>query len=203
MESLPSEELTIYEDTLLLLTDTRVRMTIWAWTLETNQHALVQGWWDAFQSNTVFADYEKAQMVMMVMNLYGHDVVLKKPPWSVRWCMVGRTRGVRCCPHREDVLYVGDKVFVRFSHKRKTNNQPFVYTLAVDHDHSFTVNGYIVKNCSGATPDTMVMSGDRLVPIARLRPGESRSRYAVSTLTARVDLASPEGVTRPEIASSE
>lgn len=175
LENLPNEELTIYEDMIILLTNIQIRMIIWKWVLETNHYVLVKGWWDAFESKTFFVSKEEAEMVMIVLNLYNFDVIVKKPKWSSQWCLMKRHPHVFCCLRRNNMLFLGDKVFVRFSHNQKYRGQqkhPFVYTLAINRDHSFTVNGYVVKNCSGATPDTMVMTEDCLVPIANLQPGD-------------------------------
>lgn len=175
LENLPQEELTIYEDIILLLTNIKIRMIIWKWVLETNHYLLVKGWWDAFQSKTVFMEPEEARMVMMVLNLYSQNVVVKKQPWSSQWCLVKRRQNpLFCCARKDDELRLGDKVFVRFSYKKKQDGRPhpFVYTLGVDRDHSFTVNGFVVKNCTGITPDTLILTENFLVPIAALQPGD-------------------------------
>lgn len=175
LENLPNEELTIYEDIIILLTNIKIRMIIWKWVLETNHYLLVKGWWDAFQSHTFFTDRQEAEMVMMVLNLYKYHVVLKKSPYSSLWSLSKRRRNfIFCCMRKDDELYIGDKIFVRFSHKKKYYRRPdpFVYTLGVDRDHSFTVNGFVVKNCTGTTPDTLVLTENLLVPIAKLLPGD-------------------------------
>jgi len=175
LENLPGEELTIYEDIIILLTNIQIRMLIWKWVLETNHYVLVKGWWDAFGSKTLFVEKEEAEMVMIVLNLYKYDVVVKKKKWSSQWCLIKRHDPMFCCLRKKNMLFLGDKVFVRFSHNRKYTGQqkhPFVYTLGIQRDHSFTVNGYVVKNCSGATPDTLVLTEHCLVPIVNLQPGD-------------------------------
>jgi ribonucleotide reductase alpha subunit/uncharacterized protein YqgQ len=177
LNDLRESELTVYNDSQVLLTDTNVRMTIWKWVLETNNYPFVKGWWEAFGERTYFTDKKEAEMVMMVLrlyNMYNYEVVLKKSPWQSKWCLSKQRRSV--FDRENKLIYIGDKVFVRFSHRTKyicaQQQDLFVYTLNVDRDHSYTVNGVVVKNCMGLTPETMVLKYDTIVPIYELKPGD-------------------------------
>jgi len=173
LNQIQKNDLRIYEDLVINLINISIRMRIWKWVLETNQHALVRGWWEAFTNKTYFDTKEEADMVNMVLNLYNYNVILKKNAIipTARWCLQKQKGRMSC--FQNDELTLGDKVFVRFSHKKKFSGEhPFVYTLSVDRDHSYSVNGYIVKNCMGLTPDTMVLKENVIVPILGLQPGD-------------------------------
>ena len=174
-ENLQEDDQRVYQDIVVLLTDRKIRMMIWKWVLETNHYLFVKGWWDCFQSKTYFDDKEEAEMVMMVLNLYKYNVILKKSYLTYQWYITKHSSSMFCCFEQNNFLLLGDKVFVRFSHKRQYSRQylhPFVYTLGVERDHSFTVNGYVVKNCTGTTPDTMILTEHCLVPIVELQAGD-------------------------------
>jgi hypothetical protein len=174
LKQIEENDLKIYDDLVINLTNISIRMKVWKWVLETNQHEFVWGWWEAFQNKTYFDTKEEAELVNMILNLYNYNVELKRNiliPGS-KWCLEKRKRMKLCCCQNEK-LFIEDKMFVRFSHKKKVlGEHPFVYTLGVDKDHSYTVNGYIVKNCMGLTPNTMVLKENIIVPISELQPGD-------------------------------
>lgn len=151
-----------------LFSSADTRKKIWEWVMETNQHLFIKGWMDIFQSKTYFNEREEANLVAMVLNLFQYDMIVVES--SCQWCMRPR-RKVRCFRKNAAIL-VGDKKFIRFSHRKKERtHHSLVYTLHVENDHSFTVNGYVVKNCMGLTPDTMIMKENEIVPISVLKKG--------------------------------
>lgn len=181
----PTQDLSIYQDILILLTDIKIRIQIWKWVLQTNQYFFVKGWMEAFQTKTFFSTYEEAEIVSMVLNLYHYNVQIKKSCFlfhnQQKWCLFFTKKSCfhnnNCCWFKKNVLFFQDKVFVRFIGKLKCSKKihqdnPHVYTLHVEKDYSYTVNGYIVKNCMGLLPNTMIMTQQGLVPISHLKKGD-------------------------------
>ena len=172
VSNLEKHEAKMYEDIIILLTDIKIRMIIWKWVLETNHYLLVKGWWEAFKTQTYFSTKEEAEMVAMVLNLYKHEVVIRKG-WVVNGWFLLRKKNYGCMVRSKPRLVIGDKVFIKFSSRKRWFDIPeYVYTLNVERDHSYSVNGYVVKNCMGLTPDTMVLAEDKIVPIYELKSGD-------------------------------
>lgn len=171
----------IYNDLLKLLTDTHIRIQLWKWVLNTNQYLFVKGWMDVFQTKTYFSTQEEAELVMMILTFYNYCMKLKKSRFChKKWCLSFQTQKTILspwsCSKQQNILFLQDKIFVRFLGKIKCSKNihkknPTVYTLMVDMDHSYSVNGYIVKNCMGLTPNTMIMKEDGIVPISELKKG--------------------------------
>lgn len=147
---------------MTLLSYRNIRIKLWEWVLETRQYPFVRGWMENFQSRTYFQSNEEASLVAMALNLYHYDMVVCRS--FCRW-YIQRNKN-----NMDHMLTIGEKTFVRFSHRKKCIRQhEHLYTLHVNDDHSYTVNGYIVKNCMGLTPDTMIVKEDGPVPISQLK----------------------------------
>lgn len=148
-----------------LLSHFDIRIKLWEWVLETRQFPFIKGWIKASQPKTYFQSKKEASLVSMVLNLYNYDMVVGRSFY--KW-YITRPRNRKM---ENNVLTIDGKTFVRFSHKKKClARHNHVYTLHVNNDNSYTVNGYIVKNCMGLTPDTMVMKEEGPVPVSQLKP---------------------------------
>lgn len=166
----------LYEDLIMLLYDVEMRLHIWKWVLKSQQHLFVQGWVDAFEGKTWFELEREAQMVGMVLNLFRYDVYVEHVI-NHRRCMRGWVVCKRKMCDDGDTFKTRGMEFVRFVKRKPTRNflfdqHKYVYTLQVEDDHSYNVNGFIVKNCTGLTADTYVLKRDGLVPVATLCRGE-------------------------------
>lgn len=172
MEKVVREQHDIEEEQYRFFNKLPVRLQVWRWVLETNQTIFVKGWMECFSTRTMFSTRQEAEMVMMVLNLFHYPMKLQKSCFFNKWYL---KRKISCW--QQNVLFREDKLFVRFFGKIKCSpqvheNNPIVYTLMVENDHSYNVNGYIVKNCKGLTPNTIIMGKEGLVPIYQLKKGD-------------------------------
>lgn len=159
----------IYQDLIMLLSCVQMRIKIWKWVLTTNQRSFVEGWMDVFEGQTWFQIEEEAKWVGMILSLHHYDVeVVKSFLCSTWWCIRQRRPS-----SQQHVWKTCGMEFVRFvKTTRHYKYHTHVYTLEVENDHSYNVNGYIVKNCTGLTKDTFLLNQEGLVPVVSLREGD-------------------------------
>lgn len=124
---------------------------------------------DVFEGQTWFPMEEEARWVGMMLGLYHYDVeVVKSFLCSTWWCVRKRRPS-----SQQHIWKTRGMEFVRFVKRtRHYVHHQHVYTLQVENDHSYNVNGYIVKNCIGLTKDTFLLKQNGLVPVASLNQGD-------------------------------
>lgn len=158
------------EQMISVLSNREVRMNVWKWVLRNHSKKFVRGWMEEFRSAVDFSSEEEASMVMMVLSLYHYPMKVKRISCN-RWRLSPPM--VHCFERRQKSMMIGMKKVVQFSHKsRVLFSHDTVYSLHIDQDHSYIVNGYIVKNCMGVAPQTMIMTQDKVVPISQMRVGD-------------------------------
>lgn len=194
-KNLGVDEMLLYSQVVELLRDIDIRKQIWKWVMETNTYLVIKGWWDIFISNAYFEDQEECELTAMVLNLYNFDVLFKQTKRRNKqiWCLYKRKKFLLfdCMKKNENTLYIQDTLFVRFSHQTSYETPiEEVYTLNIDRDNTYNVNGYIVKNCQGMTPTTMILKDNHIVPIFQLEKGDyildgSFQRQKIKNITKR------------------
>lgn len=154
------------------------RMSIWKWTLLNKIQELARGWLDYFEESFLeeaVYNPEEAGLVCMLMNCLSEENVhfrtfqgrILRKEFRIR----NRFLPCTCVPFRRTIVHK-EKNFVKFGKTRMIKPQhvddPFVYTLNVANDHSFTVNGILAQNCNLRSEQIQGISGGAHVLYADL-----------------------------------
>lgn len=162
------------------------RMSVWRWALCNKAAELAWGWHDFFLENNlqdVSYDPLEADLISILMNCLSEG---EETFFSCHGRLILKeekeTMGCACLVRRgKTKLTYMNKHFVRFGWtRRREADDPFVYTLNVEDDHSFVVNGFMAQNCHracdlvhGVSGGTNVLRGDlTTTPISLIKEGD-------------------------------
>ena len=126
------------------------RLEIFKWVLMNGETDFLMGWLDMTEKKReiTMRTSEEAAILCMAMNMLLQD------RYESRDCCVYEMENVAirsCCyPSSPNILCHENVYYVRFQRKERVDCEaiyPHVYTLGVENDHSYAVNGVIAKNC--------------------------------------------------------
>jgi ribonucleotide reductase alpha subunit len=110
-----------------------------------------QGWLDVWrESPVVFPDRKEAEMMSMLLFLvFQERYEVAQDDGNFRLFLATTpSSSINCCMKRRVREVVEGRPFIRFGHRKKMQKgETCVWTLGIDEDHSYTVNGVIAKNC--------------------------------------------------------
>jgi len=123
------------------------RKEILAMLIRSPSLSFMQGWLDVWRELPFgFSDRREAEMMVILLSMTDsseHEIVRTEEEYRLH--LIERSG---CCLLPRHRLTIEGHSFVRFGYRRMVRKGEIeVWTLGVEEDHSYTVNGVIAKNC--------------------------------------------------------
>lgn len=134
----------------LLSTLYRLRKYIIETVMKNRIWEFIEGWQDvSTEDSIVFQDVQEAEMMCIAMNIASADDHYVVRPDGDGY-IIEIDAEIGCCmPIKKSRIMLDGRPFIRFDRRKRVDNSKTteVWTLGIDGDHSYSVNGIVAKNC--------------------------------------------------------